>query len=123
MALGELYLGLNAGSLELLTPFSREFAIKNIILSRDGRTTSGRLVRDIIAKKKEFTLSYELIDGDELQTIIDQFEQDDELLFRVYTGASTYDDYAVLMEPVNYDRVLMFDNGLWGNVEIELKEV
>ena len=123
MARGELYLGIDTDNLELLTAFSREFSIKNKLLSRDERTASGRLVRDIIAKKKEFNLSYEIIDGDELQTILDQFDEDDELVFRVYTGDSTYDDYTVLMEPVDYDRVLMFDNGLWGNVDLTLLEV
>jgi len=123
MARGEIYLGVDAGSLELLTAFSREFAIKNNLLSRDERTASGRLVRDVIATKREFSLSYELIDGDELETITDLYDEEDELLLRVYTGDATYDDYTVLMDPLDYERVLMFDDGLWGNVEVTLLEV
>ena len=123
MSLGEIYLGVDAGSLELLTAFSREFSIKNKLLSRDERTASGRLVRDIIATKKEFTLSYDMIDGDELDTFKDLYDEEDELLLRIYTSETEYDDYTVLMEPLDYDRILMFDNGLWGNVEVALLEV
>ena len=123
MSLGEIYLGVDAGSLELLTAFSREFSIKNKLLSRDERTASGRLVRDIIATKKEFTLSYDMIDGDELDTFKDLYDEEDELLLRIYTSETEYDDYTVLMNPLDYDRILMFDNGLWGNVEVALLEV
>lgn len=124
MARGEIYLGvIDSSSMELLTAFSREFSIKNNLLSRDERTASGRLVRDVIATKKEFSLSYELIDGDELEKITDLYDEEDELLLRVYTGDITYDDYIVLMDPLDYTRILMFDDGLWGNVEVTLLEV
>ena len=123
MALGELYLGVDVGSLELLSAFGREFSVVNKKISRIERTASGRLVEDIIATKKEFTLAYNLIDGDDLDTYKDLYDEEDELLFRVYTGVSTYDNYTVLMEPLNYERILMFDNGLWGNVDILLVEV
>ena len=123
MGLGEIYLGVDTDNLELLTAFSREFKTSNKQLSRSERTASGRLVRDIITTKKEFVLSYELIYGDELDVFLDLYDEEDELVLRVYTGAATYDDYTVLIEPVDFTRVLMFDDGLWGGVEIVLVEV
>ena len=124
MAIGEIYLGaVDSSSMELLTAFSREFSTKNKLLSRTQRTASGRLVRDIITTKKEFTLSYDMIDGDELDVFKDLYDEADELLLRVYTSDIAYDDYTILMEPLDYDRILMFDNGLWGNVEVALLEV
>ena len=123
MGLGEIYLGPDTGNLELLTPFSREFDVSNKKLSRRERTASGKMVEDIIATKKEFTLTYDLMDGDDLDTFKDLYDEESELVLRVYTGASTYDDYIVLMDPLDYTRILMFDNGLWGNIDISLVEV
>ena len=64
-----------------------------------------------------------MIDGDELDVFKDLYDEADELLLRVYTSDIAYDDYTILMEPLDYDRILMFDNGLWGNVEVALLEV
>ena len=123
MALGELYLGLSIGSLQLLTAFSREFRTGNIQLSRSERTASGKMVRDIIATKKKFTLSYDLIDGEELDVFKDLYNEDAELAFRVFISDVDYLDYVILMDPLDWDRVLMFDTGLWSNVEVSLVEV
>lgn len=39
-------------------------------LSKSGRATSGMMAIDIIAKKKKFSLSYEVISGPQLEAIL-----------------------------------------------------
>lgn len=124
MALGELYLGLTVGSLTLLSPKGRELKISNKQLARSERTASGKYVRDIIATKKKFSLSYELIDEPDRLIYKNFYDEENELVFRMYTGdGTTYNDYTVLMEPFDYERILMFDGGLWGNFDVVLEEV
>lgn len=124
MALGEIYLGA-LGSESLLTAFGRKYTEKDTYpIIREGRTTSARLVRDIVdIKKKQFVLEYEMIDGDQL-AIIDAIEAImDELSLIVYTGSSTHDHYTVLMKPIERQRILLLSPGIWGGVSVVLDEV
>ena len=122
MSRADLYLGVSAGTLELLSPYSRKFKISNIELSRKGRTADGKLVKDIIAAKKEFSLSYDMIDDSELEKYIDLYAEDSELILRD-SRADGYTDYTVLMDPIDYERIIASEDGLWGNVQITLSEV
>ena len=122
MSRADLYLGVSTGTLELLSPYSRKFKISNIELSRKGRTADGTLVKDIIATKKEFSLSYDMIDDSELQKYIDLYAEDSELILRD-SRSDGYTDYTVLMDPIDYERIIASEDGLWGNVQITLSEV
>lgn len=122
MSRADLYLGVTTGTLELLSPYSRKFKISNIELSRKGRTADGTLVKDIIATKKEFSLSYDMIDDSELQKYIDLYAEDSELILRD-SRSDGYTDYTVLMDPIDYERIIASEDGLWGNVQITLTEV
>src|SRR4030042_5246802 len=80
---GDIYLGpLNSET--LLSPFGAKLKISDVLLCREDQTASGRRVRDIIATKKKFTLTYEMIDGDELETLIDLYEENDEMSLLLY---------------------------------------
>lgn len=122
MSKADLYLGKTGGTLYLLTPFDRKYSIANIELSRQDRTASGKLTKDIIATKKKFTLSYDMIDDSELQTFLNLYAEDSELTFRD-SRADGYTDYTVLIDPIDYDRIIARIDGLWGDVNIVLKEV
>jgi hypothetical protein len=129
---GDIYLGAS-GAETLLSPFGRKLKISDVILGREEQTASGRRVRDIIATKKKITLTYEMIDGDELDMLIGLYEDYDELSLLLYNdtiaGTTTpeagddCDSYTVLMQPIERERVLLLGNGLYGNVVIELNEV
>jgi hypothetical protein len=124
---GDIYLG---GV--LLSAYGRKLTIGENEISKEERTVSGRLVRDIIATKKRFKLSYELIDGDDLEDLLDLYDLQDECTLLIYhtdDGPTTeegvnYDEYTVLIEPISdRTRLLLRGNQLWENAEIVLNEV
>jgi hypothetical protein len=123
VAVNDIYIGADVGSLQLMSALGRKLLINNIILSREDRTASGRLVQDIIATKKEFTLRYSAIDGSDLTIYLDLFDLNSELIIRVYNSVSTYNDYTVLMSPLSYQRVLATGDGLWEGVSVSMREV
>lgn len=122
MSKAELYLGETTGTLVLLTAFDRKYRISDIEQSRQGRTAGGTLVKDIVATKKEFTLAYNSIDDSELDKYITLYAVKDTLIFRDLRSDG-YTDYNVLMDPLDYERIIASADGLWGNVQIKLIEV
>lgn len=122
MSKADLYLGTSTATLQLLTAFDRTYKVSNMEQSRKGRTASGRLVKDIISVKKQFSIAYKLIDDSELQKYIDLYAEDSSLVFRDVND-SGYTDYTVLMDPIDYERIIASADGLWGNVQITLSEV
>lgn len=124
MALGELYLGI-AGSEAVIPAYGRTLTINDQEFSKEQRTASCRLVKDIKegSPKKQFTLSYSMIDGDVLEDLIDLYELETELSLIVYITDSVYEQYYVIMLPVERERVLILDDGLWGGVNIVLNEI
>lgn len=129
---GDIYLGL-LGQEEKVSAFGRTLTITDEILSREERTASGRLVRDIIATKKTFSLSYEVISGDDLAQFLDFYDLNSELSLLIFTESNAttttpepsenYDIYTVLMAPISRERLLLASDGLWSGVNIELTEV
>lgn len=110
----------------LLSPYGRKLKIADVQLSREERTASGKLVRDIIAVKKKFTLSYSEIDGVDLDNLLIIYAYDSELVLRIYTDDDFSEDYTVMMDPLERERLLLSgpsDSGLWSNVTVTLNEV
>ena len=119
---GDIYLGAS-GDLKLLSPYGRRLTISDTEISRSERAASGKLRKDIIAVKKRITLDYSFIDGDALETLLDIYDLQSELVLRIYTAESYYDEYTVLMEPIDRTRVLLMADGLWSGVSVVLEEV
>lgn len=119
---GDIYLGAS-GDLKLLSPYGRKLTISDTEISRSERAVSGKLRKDIIAVKKRITLDYSFIDGDALETLLDIYDLQSELVLRIYTAESYYDEYTVLMEPIDRTRVLLMADGLWSGVSVVLEEV
>lgn len=114
-----------AGSETLLSGFGRTFTISDQELARQERTSSGRLVKDIKedSPKKQFTLDYNMIDSSDLEDFLDLYLLAQELSFFYYTDVSTYQQYTVVMAPIDRERITLLDDGLWGGVIIVLDEV
>jgi len=120
---------------ELITPFGRKFAEGRIELSRKERTANARLVVDIINTKRRFTLAYSEIDGPDMVTaggrtviglnsLIELYDTESELVLNIeYGGTRGTESYNVIMMPIDMERVLLRDSGLWAGVTIEFEEV
>lgn len=122
MALNDLQLGVS-GSEILLSMFAREFTDRNIEIAREDRTVSGRLVKDVRAQKKGFTLSYEMISHADLEEIATLYALQAELSFIVTRPDFSEDTYTVLLKPFDRTRVKSVGAGYWGGVVLELEEV
>lgn len=130
---GDIFLGATAGAVAIMSPFGRKLTISDMELSRSERTASGKLAKDIYAVKKKITLSYETIDGDDLDTFLTLYELYDTLVLQIQhtddpAGTTPepevyYDEYIVMMEPIDRERLLLLDTGLWQGVKIEFNEV
>ena len=92
-------------------------------LTREERASDGTLRRDVIARKKAWTLSYELAD----QSTVDRIEELadlDEPLTMELTQLSTTKNYTVLFpQSFESERLLAVHGGLWAGLSIEIREV
>lgn len=124
MPVGQILLGATGEEI-VLSSYGRSLTIKSNEYSRQTRTANCRLVKDIKegSPKKTFTLSYSLIDGDALDHIETIYNLQSELSLIIYTSDFVYDQYTVLMEPLQKGRFLIAGDGLWSNVKVELNEV
>lgn len=126
MAIGEIYLGLSGYEI-LMYPYDRSFTIKRILISRDERTADGTLVQDVIAHKKQFVLSWETLDEDKIDELDSILNLDSELSLIVFTDATTYEVYTVLMQPFDKTRLLLLGSesgkSIWSGISITLDEV
>jgi len=122
MALNDIKLG-ESGSEVLLTAYGREFSESMIAVTREERTASGRLVRDIRANKRKFTLSYSLISHTNLEAIATLYDLDDELSLLVTRPDYTVDSYTVLLMPFDKTRPKSVGMNYWSDVTIEMEEV
>lgn len=123
MAINDITLGVSGGAATTLSAFGRKLTESNIEIARQSRTASGRLVKDIVATKKKFTLAYSTITGTALQEILDLYDEESvlELIVNDPTlGPGTYD---VHMQPIDYTRIVLLDDGLWSGVSVVLEEV
>lgn len=123
MLYNDIYLGLISGIEYLLPMGGRTFREGFIELSRSDRTASGRAVKDIIALKKRFTCTYEMISENDLQTILTLYLLETELQLTIRRFDDTVDKYTILLIPFDYERILITNGGLWGNVLLEMEQV
>lgn len=123
MLYNDIYLGLISGIEYLLPMGGRTFREGFIELSRSDRTASGRGVKDIIALKKKFTCNYEMITENDLQQILTLYLLETELQLTIRRFDDTVDKYTILLLPFDYERILITNGGLWGNVLLEMEQV
>ena len=76
-----------------------------------------------IAKEDNHETFLCIMDEENLQYFLDLDDLDSELYFRFFTTDIAYEDYTVLMEPIDRERVLCFSDELWGKIDIVLAEV
>ena len=91
-------------------------------LTREDRSASGKLRRDVLSRKKGFLISYDAADQDVVDRLNELFMIDDELQLEV-THLGVTKAYTVLMSPFEQERLLAVWGGMWSGVSMELLEV
>jgi hypothetical protein len=122
MALNDIHLGVS-GSEALLTPFGRSFGEGMQEISREERTASGRLVRDITATKRKFTIEYDLISHTDLESIAGLYNLQGELSLKITRPTGAVNTYTVLLKPFDRKRVASYGCGYWSGVTLDMEEV
>lgn len=77
--MSEFFLGLPGNEQPIPTPES--FTIEPQQITREGRTASGRLVKDVIAVKRQFTLSYGGMTPEQAAVFVTEFNRNQFLSF------------------------------------------
>lgn len=91
-------------------------------LTREDRASDGTLRRDVITRKRKFTLSYEVADQDVVARLEALHLIDDVLQLQV-THLTTTTSYVVLMGIFDKTRLLAVHGGMWQGITVELREV
>jgi len=117
----DIWLGNTGYETKLPSPSSFDVGEKQI--TREGRVASGKLVMDIIAVKKVFTIGYKHLTGPELETILAEFRKNTFLNFKYTDYDASEKAYTVKFTGV--PRALLFDvnDWLWKDVSLQLEEV
>ena len=120
MAKGDIKLG-TSGSETLLSPFGRTLNIKKQEASRMKRTYNGTMKKDIMYVKHKITLTYKMINGDDLDDFDTIYALTQPLSLIIDYGASQ-NTYTVYMKPLNRTRLIMLGDGIWTGAKVELDE-
>lgn len=122
MSTGSIWLG-NAGSEILMPNIGRTFSELDNEITRENRTASGKLVIDVVAIKKEFTLEYSTVTDGVLDTLKTVYAIGGTLSIKVERKDGTINTYTVRMRPFGRKRVLTAQEWLWDSISIKLEEI
>jgi len=112
-----------AGDTQELSAFGRVYVQRwEDGLTREDRAASGKLRKDVIARKRNFSISFDLADQDTVDRFNELFEIDDELILEV-THLTSTKTYTVLMSPFEQERLLAVWGGMWSGLSVEFREV
>ena len=122
MISNKLLLGESGEEIEL-DPIGRLFSEKLIEFGRKDRMADASLKKDIMAIKREFTLAYDQISGNLLEYFKYLYDLKETLSLIVYRSSTLYDTYSVSIEPFEWERLLLVEDGVYSGVTITLEEV
>ena len=122
MSEGRIWLG-KEGAEFLLSKIGMTHYEDDIEIIREDTTTSGKLVFDVIRRKKRFVIEYSLIPNNVYETLLSIYELGDILSLKVERYNGRIDTYKVKMRPFSRRRLIRALKWFWGNISIELEEV
>jgi hypothetical protein len=110
---------------QLLSTMGRRFAIEDFEISKEQRTASGRLVKEVIAVKKQFTLEYGFVTNAILKQLKELYQSGlrNNLNLKIEQEDGTIEEYEVVFRPFSRSRYLIGDKWYWEGIRIELEEV
>lgn len=117
-----LWLG-NSGEEILLPRYNLRFQESDSEITREGRTASGRLVIDVAARKKTFTLSYGTLDNESYETLKAIYSINNIMSFKVERSNEIIEIYEVRMKPFSRQRLLLATRWYWDGITIVLEEI
>ncbi len=106
-----------------LSPMNRSLTEHDIEIAIEERTASGKLVSDLIAIKKKFTLNYSLVTNEILEQLAWLYRLGGIRILKVERENKTIDQYKVKFRPFARSRYLIGGNWFWENISIELEEI
>lgn len=107
---------------ETKIPEPSTFNVTEFDIVREGRVASGKLVMDVIATKKRFTLGYNYLTGPEMDAILTEYDRRTFLVLKYTDRAGVDQSYTVKF--VEVPRALLFDVGDWSwrDITLQLEE-
>jgi hypothetical protein len=120
---GRLWLGVSGAEI-LLDPYGRSFFEKDIAIKREGRTASGKLVADVVATKKAFSVAWEKMPESTMDELLALYALGEDLSFLVERADTTIDSFTVRFQPFGRKRFLSrAEYALWDGEAVVLDEV
>ena len=122
--MSKIWLG-TLGNEQLLSTMGRRFAIEDFEISKEQRTASGRLVKEVIAVKKRFTLEYSFVTNAILKQLKELYQSGthNHLNLKIEQEDGSIEEYEVVFRPFSRSRYLIGDKWYWEGISIELEEV
>lgn len=111
---------LGPAGFENTIPTPSAFAITPREIAREGRTASGRLVKDVIAVKRTFTLTYSALTSAEVAILLTEYDRQQFLSF-IYPDRGADRTATVWFAEFPRER-LLHQSEYWGNFDIVLEE-
>lgn len=99
-----------------------EFSVEKYKLTKSGRVASGLMKMDIIAKKRKFLFSYDIIDSVELEKITAVVDGDKAFFPIVYTENGTQKTATVYSGAIKAKKHREGSKWYWTNVTFDLIE-
>jgi len=90
----------------------KDFRISHYKLTKAGRVASGKMVMEVIAKKRKFELDYEVLKGKDLRTILDILNTDQSFFELEYIENDEVHTATVYVGEISYRR-FRTDSGAW----------
>jgi hypothetical protein len=122
--MSRIWLG-TLGNEQLLSTMGRRFAIEDFEISKERRTASGRLVKEVIAVKKRFTLGYSFVTNAILKQLKELYQSGihNHLNLKIEQEDGSIEEYEVVFRPFSRLRYLIGSQWYWEGISIELEEV
>lgn len=100
-----------------------DFKISRFNLTKSGRTSSGKMTMDIIAKKRKFEFKYEVISGKHLKEILDIVDSDEPFFELEYPDVNGEQQTAtVYAGAIPYEHFRRFSGEYWKGLAFSLIE-
>lgn len=119
---GDILLGIPGSEISLTSAGRKLSEFDNEII-RERRAVDGTLTSDIVAVKKLFSVTYELIQGTNLEAIVTLYNLHSDLSLILCDRDGSTRSYTVRLRPLRRDRITVLGDWIWSGVVLELEEI